>query len=312
MDLLYPLGSGSRWNNNELRFSIRSAFKNLSGFRNIFIVGEKPDFLNLTDEIDGHRIIFLPMPDIYGPNNADGNIIAKLLHTAHHPMLSEDFIFMNDDNYFLKPIHVTNITPFHKGNINEIDPELFVGVWGRRLGLTRQALQQKGLTPLHFDHHAPFPMKKNQLMPTYDEFHFDHGIGLTVKSIYGSMHYKDAPLMNDEKIMFRATFSLDLIRKRCTNCLYLAHNDEGLTSAMKYFLWENFPTPSPFETSPIKDKIVNIAEWNAAGMPYETGSLLYVEYIPMKKNLHKLFLNNDTWLINKKIRYHLNKVINNL
>lgn len=312
MDIIYTLGTGSNWSNNEIRFSIRSLFKNLKGFRNIYIIGEKPDFLLYDTEIDGHSIFHMPFPDLYGHRNADGNIIAKLLHAAQNDDISDDFIFINDDNYFLKPIRVEDVKPFHKGNINEVDPQDFLGIWGKRLGRTRMHLSQAGINPLHFDHHAPFPMKKSLMIRTYMPFDFMTDIGLTVKSIYGSIHYPDAPRMNDEKVMFRARFELKYIRARCTNCLYLAHNDDGLTSSMKYFLFENFPVPSDFEISPIDDKIINVAEWQFLKRPYEKGSQLFVKYYPLKKNLHKLFINNDTYLVRKKMNYHLEKIVRDL
>ena len=45
VDLVYVLGKGSRWQDNELRFSLRSVSKNLSNVGQIFIVGQIPDFV---------------------------------------------------------------------------------------------------------------------------------------------------------------------------------------------------------------------------------------------------------------------------
>jgi hypothetical protein len=307
-DLVYTLGSGSNWKNNEIRFSLRSVFKNLSGYRNIFIIGEDPGF------IKGDNIFFFPCPDIYNPNkNADGNIIHKLLFASKLAGLSEDFIFMNDDNYFLKPMHVDDIYPFHKGNMNDIDPSIYsFNHWGKRLGRTRTTLMSKGLAPLHFDHHAPFPMKKSELDPTYEEFDFGDDVGLTVKSIYGSIHYKDAPVMVDEKVLLRDPFTLDFITKRVKDCLYLANNDKGLNSSFKYFLYLNYPDAAPWETTPCDDKIVRVAEWFHNDKPYAQGSELFIEHYPMRKNLHKMYRNNDTYLIRKKIDYHLSKILRDL
>lgn len=310
MDLIYPLGSGSKWNNNEIRFSIRSAFKNLSGFRNIYVIGDDPGCLQHLATIEGHEIHFLPFPDKYGHRNADGNIIEKVRYTCTIPELSEHFIMMNDDNYFLKHMHVSQVTPFHKGNMNNIDPIAFVSTWGARLGRTRLHLTLQGLQPLHFDHHAPFPMQKSLVQATYDRFpDYKTDIGLTVKSLYGSQHYPDAPCMIDEKVMFRAHFPLKFIHERTKDTLYLANNDEGLTSAFKYFLHLNFPTASPFETTEIDDRVINIAQWSEAGKPYELGSQLFIKHFPNQKNLHRIIKHNDTYLVRKKIDYHLSKTL---
>jgi hypothetical protein len=45
-NLLYILGSGSKWQNNEIRYSIRSAEKYVGNLGRVFIVGEFPKFLS--------------------------------------------------------------------------------------------------------------------------------------------------------------------------------------------------------------------------------------------------------------------------
>lgn len=45
MDVVIPLGSGSRWQDNELRFCLRAVEKHLKGYDRIYIVGRKPDWI---------------------------------------------------------------------------------------------------------------------------------------------------------------------------------------------------------------------------------------------------------------------------
>ena len=54
MDIVIPLGTGSRWQNNELRFALRSIEKYLTGYDKIFIIGECPSYLQ--------NIIHIPCP----------------------------------------------------------------------------------------------------------------------------------------------------------------------------------------------------------------------------------------------------------
>ena len=56
MDILYVIGKGSEWNNNELRFSLRSIAKYGKNIDRVFIVGYKPDFVS--DEVT-----FIPCDD---------------------------------------------------------------------------------------------------------------------------------------------------------------------------------------------------------------------------------------------------------
>ena len=40
MDVVYILGKGSVWKDNEIRYSLRSIEKHLTGFDRVFIVGQ--------------------------------------------------------------------------------------------------------------------------------------------------------------------------------------------------------------------------------------------------------------------------------
>jgi len=98
LDIVYVLGTGSNWSDNETRFSIRSIFKNLTDVGHIFIVGEKPDGLVNFTHIDH--------PDEFPSTNADGNIIRKVLRACLDPRVSEKFLFMNDDHIILRPFSI--------------------------------------------------------------------------------------------------------------------------------------------------------------------------------------------------------------
>lgn len=93
MDLVYILGSGSLSNNEEIRYSIRSAEQNILDLRNIYIIGEDPKFLK--------DIIHVPAHDssIYKYINA----YHKIKLACSIPELSDEFLLMNDDFFILEP-----------------------------------------------------------------------------------------------------------------------------------------------------------------------------------------------------------------
>ena len=111
-DVVYPIGNGSGWRNNELRFSLRALEQYGVNVGQIFIVGILPDFLTST-------IINLPVKDIYNPSvNADGNIIHKVLCACEDERLSEDFLFINDDHILLRSTDLKDIPNYHNGDMN--------------------------------------------------------------------------------------------------------------------------------------------------------------------------------------------------
>jgi hypothetical protein len=116
-DLVYVFGGQSLWQNNELKFSLRSAEKYLK-FDRVFIFGGLPTYIN-------DRVIHTFIPDDKGHKYL--NVAYKIKKLLNDGRISEDFIFMNDD-FFLKqeynpiPYYYNksirdwiNDYPFHKG-----------------------------------------------------------------------------------------------------------------------------------------------------------------------------------------------------
>ena len=150
MDVVYILGSGSSWNNNEIRFSLRSIAKYGIGVGQIFVVGTLPAFLS--DEV-----IHIPAEDIYNPmQNADGNIAYKVMLACQDERLSDNFLFINDDHILLKPIDLKDIPAFHKGNMNTFPASYWtLNYWRTRLKRTMETLNKQGLPANHYDCHTP-------------------------------------------------------------------------------------------------------------------------------------------------------------
>ncbi|MFA5815861.1 MAG: hypothetical protein WC865_09615 [Bacteroidales bacterium] len=110
IDIVYVLGTGSSWSDNEIRFSLRSVFKNLTNIGQIFIVGERPDGLK--------GFLHIDHPDEFPSTNADGNIIRKVLQACKDPRVSEKFLIINDDHIIMKPMRAEKIPPFHFRNFH--------------------------------------------------------------------------------------------------------------------------------------------------------------------------------------------------
>jgi hypothetical protein len=106
MDILYILGTGSTWKDNELRYSLRSVEKNIVDSGNVFIVGEKPDWLQ--------NVYHISFPDAYQKKWC--NVYSKLTRACKSPALSSDFLLFNDDFFILQPIKAENY-PFYFSSI---------------------------------------------------------------------------------------------------------------------------------------------------------------------------------------------------
>lgn len=92
MDLVYVIGQRTFWDNNESKFSLRSAERNLE-FDKVFMIGKKPKFFN-------DQVIEIKASDNLGHKYF--NVANKIWLALNNRNISEDFIFMNDDFFILK------------------------------------------------------------------------------------------------------------------------------------------------------------------------------------------------------------------
>lgn len=299
-DVLYVLGTGSSWNNNEIRFSLRSIEKYGLNVGKIFIAGELPDFLS-------DQVIHIPCPDIYIPSvNADGNIAHKVITACADSRLSENFLFINDDHILLKTIDLKQFPAFHKGDMNTF-PESYwsQNYWRSRLKATRDTLNRKGLTAFHFDCHAPIILNKSRFPEVISQFKIGDGIGLTMKSLYGnSVYCTSSSVLTTEKKTIFTHYTGEQIDMLLQDCSFTSFNDAGLNFPLKKWLYERFPDPGPLEISDINDRQIEILKWINSAQDYNDGRMIFEKYFK-NHNLIKLFNSGDNENLRKKLAYKL-------
>jgi hypothetical protein len=276
IDIVYPLGDGSPWRNNEIRFSLRSLEKNLKGVGKIWVIGQKPSFLQNVNHI--------PYSDEL-VKNADGNIIRKILRACQEEELSEDFLLINDDHIILQPMIASEIPAYTKGDLKRFPQAFFKSTfWRSRLERTKDILIEKDLPTIDFDVHTPMVMNKQKAIEAYSQFDFDNDIGYTYKSLYGNVVLGEGPELNDEKQrIFKFHFYEDLA-KRMKSAQFLAFNDNGLNPDLKILLVDLFPDKSIYENDE-EEPLFEIVKWLKSDKDFEEGTQLYRKYGRSRKAL---------------------------
>jgi len=299
-DVVYVLGSGSNWHNNEIRYSLRSLEKNAIGIGKIFIVGEFPDFLSPS-------IIHVKAKDIFNSNqNADGNIVTKVLEACADDRLSDNFMFINDDHLLLKPLVLRNLPAFHKGDMKSFpDSTWTLNFWRGRLKRTMEILDEKELTTFHFDCHTPILFNKYLFPKVMESFPYQEGIGLTMKSLYGNTHYAQSgvQLTTQKQTVFKY-YTTAQLEKRLCEASFLSFNDFGLNNEFKLFLDSNFPLQSQWELSQSQDRLIEINRWLHSDRDYQEGVALFEKYLH-GVNLLKILRSGETVSLRKKLEYKL-------
>ena len=174
VDIAYILGGGSKWDNRELKFSLRSVEKYLP-FKKVFVCGNDPGFLS-------ESVTFIENHPIQKANDKAWAIKEQLLKLCSDDRLSEDFVLLNDDYFFLRP--VTSFPYWHKGELKDAMETLGSGVYYGHLLATERALFKKRYTTLHFDGHWPIVYNKKKLVEVIQKYNWNIPLGYTLRSLY--------------------------------------------------------------------------------------------------------------------------------
>lgn len=179
IDLVYVLGEGlSHFRNQEIKYSLRSVEKHVTGFRNIFIIGFKPPFLN-------NKVIHIPHQD--NPYYCkERRIMEKFLTACSIPEISDKFLMFNDDFFFTKSVNAQKIPYYHKGELCEAIKMMEPGMYRKSLENTYAALTEKGFETRHFDLHYPAYYDKNKFPEVMSKYDWTIRSGFTVKSLYAN------------------------------------------------------------------------------------------------------------------------------
>lgn len=175
MDVVIPLGKGSKHDNIELLYSLRSVDKYLSGVGLVWIVGEYPPWVKNVDHI--------PFPD--DPQRcSDFNIMAKVTEAISYQLLSDDFLFMNDDHYLLQPFEAAQFPYYYLDTCQAFITKRGMDSYCKRVKNTLKLLQSQNLPTKYFDVHYPIVYNKSLFLNTVS--FQDWKNGHIIKSLYAN------------------------------------------------------------------------------------------------------------------------------
>ena len=155
-DIVIPLSSESVFDNLELRFALRSSEKYVQNIGDIYIITDSPPHW-----IKNAKIIYCK--DNHSENK-DANLIDKLALAASMDEVSEQFIFLSDDQAFLAPFDCEN----SKVVYNKRGMSFFANQnnkWRKRMFATFEFLKKRGITlEYNFDSHTPKVYNKKDFL----------------------------------------------------------------------------------------------------------------------------------------------------
>lgn len=235
IDLVYILGNGSRWNNNEIRYSLRSVESYFPAARQVFVIGDCPEW--------SQNVIHIKVPDTY--ENKLMNAREKYMAAATDPRIGKNFVLMNDDFFFIR--QTEEIPNYSRGTIAEMMSKHLSknGYYYRSLWDTRRRLDAMGIPEaIDFEVHAPMILNKEKLLTVMGMVGTDKAYSL--RSCYGNLMNLEPVTVMDFKAANVAEFALQKMR---TDAPFLSINDALV--ADEYFrscMLQKFPVISKYET----------------------------------------------------------------
>jgi hypothetical protein len=230
MDLVYFCRDGD---NEELRYSIRSAVKNLK-FDKLWVVGGKPSWYTG------------PYIEVPQKGRKYQNVQDNAHKIFHSPEISDPFIIMNDDFYIVRP--VDDVVNFNGGKLLDrailYDNLAPMSKYTQKLFDTHSFLLKSGIqNPLDFELHVPIVIHKLGFKKAFNNKHL-------WRSLYGNFQHvpsvgmeEDVKVYVDGPLIFKS-YNIDDLKYP-----YLSSDDGSFEFLYDHILRDMFPEPSIYENS---------------------------------------------------------------
>jgi hypothetical protein len=227
MDLVYICRAGE---NEELRYSIRSAEKNLK-FNNLWVVGAAPSWYT------GNLI---EVPQI-GQKYAVARKNLKTIVSSNR--IDNDFVLMNDDFFVMKPMD--KVEPWHGGKLatklNFRRQKAPNSAYTNLLYETYNVLKRSRIAePLDYELHTPLPMTREGLGDVLSYGGLWRSLYSNFNQVGGEEHLDVKIYSSDTPI---ANMDLDV-----ENSPYLSTDDGSFPKLRDTLLSQSFSEPSSFES----------------------------------------------------------------
>lgn len=244
LDIVIPLGTGSKFRDAELVFALRSIERHAIGYRRVVVVGERPGFLYKSRFCECVR-----HGDVEG--NKEYRIAAKFAWAFENISdLTPDIVMWNDDYVLMRKTDVRTVKPEHKGSLEEAAAVHSSARYGSALSLTAQTLEKAGLRSLHYDIHQPIIYNREKFLTLKDfwDISRDSFSGMVVKSIYANNALKDAdPGKEVKDLKLNSFINPARLKRRVGNRWMFSYSDRALQRGLLAWLKREYPKPSKFE-----------------------------------------------------------------
>ena len=235
MQFVYPYWHFGA-NDDEIRWSVRSVEQNYQGTSKITIIGDKPPWYA------GH---YIPQRRVHKhtTNRPFRDMLTKVWTMATHPEIDQEFVWMMDDVYLIKPFTVDELAVPRAVRWQESESNS----WQRRKKNTMRALAQAGHTVHDYATHLPHVVEKDKLRQLYEEFGLQKNTMLW-EVLYGNTFrgHPQSPFPFFRRIQKK--ISLEDLKQLTEQASVFNHTSSAWCPGVRQFLAELLPNPSSCES----------------------------------------------------------------
>jgi len=252
MDVVYVVGPQKR--SDELRFSLRALAAHVPHDR-VWIVGHMPRWARGVEHIPRAQF-----------STKYQNSTANLRAACEHSKVSDEFVYMNDDFFTMRP--VDQIPVLHRGPVAEVAARTPDGKYKRGALATARALRALGVAePLSYELHIPMVIDKAKMLDALGRPQV-RGIPVVHKrTLYGNLAGIDGEQAADVKVHSASQTAPG------DDPLFISTNSGAFTDGpVGRLIREAFPDPCRYEdgyTPPSDPEPEDDQEETAPGPPPE-------------------------------------------
>lgn len=230
MDIVYTLKPDPRSRNKQLIYSLRSVEKYLRGYGRVFVIGIDPGLKDVT---------YIPATDFESPAV---NIKNKLLIACNELDISDDFLYMADDYYFLKEQNIQEHPTYCSGLLYDLAR---IQKTAYKQYVLRTASVLNG--GVNFNVHAPIPYNKEKLIAAVNKVDWSvDGLGYLVKSLYANLSGITGTPLADLKI--GREIPVEEMKAKLVNRPVFSTGKEWECKGISVLLSQLYPEKSKFES----------------------------------------------------------------
>jgi len=242
VDVVIPLGTGSRISDMELRWALRSLEEYGRGVGQVWILGRKRYWMS-------RELRFFTTTT--SSRTKYGRVRQKYRAFLQSRDCPERWVLMHDDMFLTRPVAMGEFPLLHEGPLRArvLLMETLTGKYHQILQRTEEELVRRGVErPVSFEVHAPLPVDSARYLAVLDSLSPSFPSPAS-RTVYGNA------LLATHECPFRVEFSRDMkllraipaleILRRCP--LFFSVGDGFLTMPGRMALAELYPNRSRWE-----------------------------------------------------------------